>query len=167
MKRITIIGLVALLAVSAVSAQGFGQWQGGPGMPGMTGPAVAQTQVQKSTIEGKLSLVQGHPAIVIKEKTYYVQLPQTLYGFIDGLKEGASVKVEGYEFPIQIAANTSFFRATSLTLAGKTYDLSQTFGYGMSGMAGGARGSMGGYGQTGRGGAWDSGPGSFGGRGRW
>jgi len=84
MKRIVTVCIVALTAIGAASAQGFG---GGQGMARQ--PAQAQVQIQQveSTIEGKLALVQGHPSIVVKDKTYFVQIPQFLYGFVDGLQE--------------------------------------------------------------------------------
>lgn len=143
MKKIVTVCIVALTAIGAVSAQGFG---GGPGMMGQG--FQSQTQVQaaqvKTTIEGKLALVQGHPSIVIKDKTYFVQLPQTLYGFIDGLKEGAAVKLEGYELAVPYSPNSYFFRTTTLTIGSKSYDLSEFVGQGM--MGGQMGGRMGGRG---------------------
>ncbi len=140
MKRIAIVFIVALAAVAAVSAQGFG---GGFGPMGQ-GQQAFQSQVPQvvSTIEGKLSLVQGHPAMVLKDKTYFVQLPMQLYGFIDGLKEGASVKLSGYELAIPYAVNSYFFRVTTLGIGAKSYDLSEFTG----GMMGGRSGMMGGRG---------------------
>ena len=147
MKKIVTVCIVALTAIGAVSAQVFG---GGPGMMGQGFQPQAQVQAAqvKTTIEGKLALVQGHPSIVIKDKTYFVQLPQTLYGFIDGLKEGATVKLEGYELAIPYAPNSYFFRATMLTLGAKSYDLSEFMGQGMMGGRGGVMGGQRG-GQTG------------------
>jgi len=146
MKKIVTVCIVALTAIGAVSAQAFG---GGPGMMGQGFQPQAQVQAAqvKTTIEGKLALVQGHPSIIIKDKTYFVQLPQTLYGFIDGLKEGATVKLEGYELAIPYAPNSYFFRTTMLTIGAKSYDLSEFMGQGMMGGRGGAMGGqMGGRG---------------------
>lgn len=160
MKRIAIVLFVTVLAVSAVSAQGFGA------RPGVMGQAVQpQVALETTTIEGKLSLVQGHPAIESKGKVYFVQIPQTLYGFVDGLKEGASVKLVGYEMPVPYAPNSIFFRATTLTIGAKSYDLSEFVGGGMMGGLGGARGGFkGSMGSMGGAPGYDSG--SFGGRGR-
>ncbi len=144
MKRIAIVLLIAVVATGAVAAQGY--W-------GTTPPAAATQTLVK--IEGKLALVQGHPAIVVKDKTYFVQMPQLVYGFIDGLAEGATVKLEGYEQAVPLAANSFFYRVTKLTFGGKDYDLSQMAGgmMGGRGMMGGAdsRGGMMG-GRGGRGG---------------
>lgn len=141
MKRVVTAIAVASIAIAAASAQGFGQMAGPMGGP--FGAAQGQAQVQQSeTIEGKLALVQGHPAVSVKDKTYFVRIPQFMYGFVDGLKEGATVKLEGYAVAIPYAPNSYFFQATKLTLGSKTYDLAQTFqGYGMMG------GGMGGMGR--------------------
>jgi hypothetical protein len=137
MKRFITVIAIASMAIAGASAQGFGQI--GPRGPGVQATA---TQVV-STIEGKLSLVQGHPALVAKDKTYFVQLPQFMYGFVDGLKEGATVKLEGYEMAIPYAPNSYFFRSTKLTLGTKVYDLAQFTGM-MGGMMGGRQGGFGG-----------------------
>ena len=144
MKKIVTVCIVALTAIGAVSAQGFG---GRPGAMGQGFQPQAQVQAAqvKSTIEGKLALVQGHPAVTVKDKTYFVRLPQFLYGFVDGLKEGASVKVEGYEVAVPYAPNSYFFQATSLTIGSKSYDLSPYTGAGMfgGGMMGGRQAGRG------------------------
>lgn len=143
MKKTIAMVLAAALAIASVSAQGFG-----PGMGRQMAPTDQNAQITK--IEGKLALVNGHPGIVIKDKTYYVAIPGHLYGFIDGLKEGAQVKLEGYENTLPIAPNYSFFRVTKLTLNGKDYDLSQ-FGQGEGCPMGGRKGGRGDNGMMGPG----------------
>lgn len=146
MKRILMAAAMATLVAGSVMAQGM--WN----PPGAVQPAISQPLVK---IEGKLALVQGHPAITVKDKTYFVQLPQMLYGFIDGLSEGATVKLEGYEQAVPFAANSFFFRVTKLTLGVKEYDLSQmAAGRGMMGGMMGGQGQMSGMmgGRGGRGG---------------
>ncbi len=141
MKRFITVIAIASMAIAGASAQGFGQ------MSGPRGPGVQAAATQTvSTIEGKLSLVQGHPALVAKDKTYFVRLPQFMYGFVDGLKEGATVKLEGYEMAIPYAPNSFFFNSTKLTLGTKVYDLAQFSGM-MGGMMGGRQGGgQGGFG---------------------
>lgn len=153
MKKSLIVLIVGITAIGAVSAQGFARG------PGMAQSPQSQVQPVASTIEGKLALVQGHPALIVKDKTYYVRMPQTLYGFIDGLKEGATVKLEGFEMAIPLATNTYFFQVSTLTIGAKSYDLSQMAGAGFMGgsqMRGGQMGAE----QMGRGNP-------RGGRGRW
>ena len=143
MKRIVTVCIVALTAIGAVSAQGFG---GGQGMMGQGMQAQVQPAQDKTTIEGKLAIVQGHPAVVVKDKTYFVAMPQYLYGFVDGLKEGATVKLEGYETSVPYAPNSFFFRVAALTIGSKSYDLSQAIGAGSmqgAGMMGGRSGGRG------------------------
>ena len=149
MKRAVIVVLAIAVAASAVSAQGWGP---GRAAPGVTAPA------ELTKIEGKLSLVNAHPAVVVKDKTFYVGIPSRLFGFVDGLKEGAMVKLEGYEQPLPYATNVAMFHVVKLTLGGREIDLSQAGGFG--------RGMMGASGPYG-----NSGPGGRGmmpgGRGRW
>lgn len=113
MKKALIVLIAGIIAVGAVSAQGFSRG------------AIQAPQVEPvaSSIEGKLALVQGRPALIVRDKTYYLRMPQTLYGFIDGLKEGASVKLEGLEIPVPLASNTYFFQVNKLTIGSKTYDM--------------------------------------------
>ncbi|HPE88594.1 MAG TPA: hypothetical protein P5298_04400 [Spirochaetia bacterium] len=148
MKKIVIVSMMALVAIGAVSAQGFGR-----GFATAPQAQLAPAPQEIKTIEGKLELVQGHPAIVVKGSTYFVRIPQMLYGFVDGLKEGAAVKLEGYEQAVPYAANSFFFQATKLTIGSRSYDLSQYFGA-MGGFGGGMMGGQGygrGDGQPGRG----------------
>lgn len=125
MKRFAILLISGLIAASAVGAQTWGGPQGGPGP--MMGQYQNQTPVK---IEGKLTLVNGMIAVVDKDKTYYVGGVNRLVGFVDGLKENASVKLEGYAAPIPAAPEYLFLQVTKLTFNGKDYDLSQFSGRG-------------------------------------
>jgi hypothetical protein len=158
MKRTVIVLIVAIVAIGAVSAQAFGARPGVAGQP--VQPAIQQVA---ATIEGKLALVQGHPALVVKEKTYFLRMPQYLFGFVDGLKEGATVKLEGFETAIPYAPNSFFFSVSTLTIGAKSYDLSQVG----AGLMGGARGGMMGGMMGGRAAQSSAGNGQMGGRGRW
>ena len=148
MKRTVIVLLVGLAAASALSAQAFGPRANmAPGTP------FAQTQnLETVKVEGKLALINGMIAVKDKDKTYYVGGLQRLVGFIDGLKENAAVKLEGYAIAVAGAPEYLHLRATKLTFGGKDYDLSQSFGGGMGGrgMMGGAQGNyQGGQGMMG------------------
>jgi len=151
MKRAIIVVFAIAVAASAVSAQG---WMPGPrgAVPGAVAAPAVQAEITK--IEGKLSLVNAHPAVVVKDMTYYVGIPSRLFGFVDGLKEGAVVKLEGYEYPLPYATNVAMFHVVKLTVGGKEIDLSQA-GF---------------FGRGGTGGCYSTGPvgrGITGGRGRW
>jgi len=154
MKKALIAIAIAFIALGAASAQPFAQPNQVPyGMGQMGGPGAgrglfnaqqaAPIVVEKVTVEGKLELVSGHVAIKQDAKTYFVMIPARLYSFIDGLKEGATVKIEGYAHAIPNVKDGFALRASTLTLNGKTYDLGQTAATG--GMMGGMmRGKMGG-----------------------
>lgn len=111
-KRIAVLIVTGLVIVGSLSAQG---------MPNPPAPQ-AQT-VEKSTINGKLALVNGMIAVQSGSKTYYVRGFNHLIGFIDGLKEGATVTLEGYGYPIPNAPEYQYFMSTKLTFNGKSYDL--------------------------------------------
>ena len=151
MKRIVTLIVVGVIAASAVGAQTWGP----RGNFAPVGPAAVQS-AETVKVEGKLALVNGMIAVKEKDKTYYVGGLNRLIGFIDGLKENATVKIEGYTIPVAAAPEYAHLRATKLTFNGKDYDLSNTFGRGqMGGQMGGRwddRGSgrggmMGGYGR--------------------
>ncbi|WP_304224664.1 hypothetical protein [Gracilinema caldarium] len=150
MKRILIIVAAGLIAAGSLAAQAVG-----PGFG--PGAAAVQTQnLQTVKVDGKLALVNGMIAVQSGGKTYYVGGLNRLIGFIDGLKEGASVKLEGYAIALPGAPEYQHLRVTKLTFNGKDYDLSNSFGRGMGmmGPAGnvGPNGNFGGRG--GRGGRW-------------
>ncbi len=134
MKRIAVLVLSGLILAGTLSAQATTG----------TAPASANQTATITKVEGKLALVNGLIAIQSAGKTYYVQGLQHLLGFIDGLKEGAAVKVEGYAQNVPVAPEYFMLRLTKLTFNGKDYDLSQLGARGMG--RGGQAGMMGGRG---------------------
>ena len=134
MKKLVIVLVVALAAAGMAVAQGA------PGPVGPPGWYQSQTQIVKA--EGKLSLINGMVGLKSGGKTYYVPMLGRLSGFVEGLKEGASVKLEGYEYQLPYAPEYSTLMVTKLTFGGKDYDFSQLahgrmgFGWG-GGMMGG------------------------------
>jgi len=127
MKRILIIVAAGLIAAGSLSAQAFGP---------ASAPASQTQNVQTVKVEGKLALVNGMIAVQSGGKTYYVGSLNRLIGFIDGLKEGASVKLEGYAFALPGAPEYLYLRVTKLSFNGKDYDLSNSFGRGPAGPMG-------------------------------
>ncbi len=147
MKKALIAIAIAFLVVGIAAAQPFGQWNQPRGTsPGRgqvqtpwggrtMGPGMGQTMgrgtafpyaslsVEKISLEGTLELVDARVAIKKDNKTYYVMLPSRLYGFVDGLKEGASVKLEGYSHAIPETENSFAVRVDTLELGGKKIDL--------------------------------------------
>lgn len=163
MKKALVAIAVAFVVIGAASAQPWYQpnqpWQASPGqnwnnMQGrgygygynQQAPAL---KAEKISLEGKLELVDLRVAIVQDGKTYFLGIPQRLFGFIPGLVEGASVKVEGSSLPLN-AKDSFVVHLTTLTIGDKTIDLSKTAGF-----AGGmGRGQVGGMGMVGGRGCW-------------
>ena len=89
-----------------------------------------QTQAQVVKVDGKLALLNGVIALKSGTKTYYVPMLGRLAGFIEGVKEGVSVKLEGFEFPIASAPEYATLAVIKLSVGGKDYDLGQFGGFG-------------------------------------
>jgi hypothetical protein len=70
-----------------------------------------------ATVSGTLQLRNGMIALETADTVYYVPLLERFVGFIEGLKEGATVELEGYTL-----GNSDFFQPVKVTLNGKTYD---------------------------------------------
>jgi hypothetical protein len=88
----------------------------------MPGQQAAKQAPEKTTVSGKLSLLNGRIALQSGSITYYVSGLSRLIGFVDGLKEGAQVSLEGYAVKAQ-EENSMLFRSIKLSLNGKDYDL--------------------------------------------
>jgi hypothetical protein len=112
MKRLVIFFLIALAAGALLSAQEGNRLSRG-------------TAPEKTTVSGKLGIVRGMIALDSGDTIYYVPGLLRFAGFIEGLKEGASVTLEGYEslapFPDEEPGTS--LRVTKMTLNGKDYDL--------------------------------------------
>ena len=128
MKKALVVVAIAFLLVGAASAQPrMGQGVApfyGQGY-GFQAPTVT-IALEKISLEGTLELVDSRVAIKKDSKTYFVMIPNRLYGFVDGLKEGASVKVEGYSHEIPGLKDTYAVRVNTLTLNGRTIDLANS-----------------------------------------
>jgi hypothetical protein len=106
---------VLILAIAAIVCGGiFAQTA--------TATANSGTTVQ---VNGSLSLVNSRIALKDGGKTYYLEGIQHLVGFVDGLKEGALVKAEGYALPSSVAPEYVYLHLTTLTFNGKSYDIAQ------------------------------------------
>ena len=72
-------------------------------------------------MSGTLQLVDGQIVVMGGGTTYITRDIQRLVGFIEGLKEGATVKVEGVASAPLMNANALFLRVSKLTVGGKDY----------------------------------------------
>jgi hypothetical protein len=118
MKRIVLISMMALMA-AGIFAQAQNESRRGKPDP--------------ITISGKLVLVNGHIAVQDGNTVYYAAGGvDRLFGFVDGLKEGSSVTVDGYARDLsgQKKANETaetvsvkILVITKLVIGNKSYDL--------------------------------------------
>jgi len=103
-----VIGLAAM-----ISAQGWGNRQNPRNLPAP----------ETVTVSGSLIVAKGFPALKSGDVTYFVGGLNRLSGFIDGLKEGAQVTIEGQAITSPRDNTVKFLRPTKMTLNGKSYDM--------------------------------------------
>jgi len=100
MKRLIILLLIAVLLVGTISAQ-------------------TRTDRQRErntvTVDGVLKLEKGLVAVESGDNVYIVPMLTRYIGFINELKEGIRVSVEGYSF-------RNFIHPTKLTIEDKTHE---------------------------------------------
>jgi hypothetical protein len=124
MKKLIVAATLIFCAVSVFSQRGDG------GQGERRGPK----NLEPVTVSGTMVLSEGRIAVKSGEDVYYTPGLARLVGFVDGLKENAAVKLEGYDF----AAGWNgvvrhVLRATKLEIGGRSYDL------GNSGFPGGGQ----------------------------
>jgi hypothetical protein len=96
MKKACFIILISMLAFSAVFAQG-------------------KMEIKPVKIEGALQLRNGFVAVSSENQTYYVPLLMRYIGFLEGLKEGAMVSIDGF-------AAGRYLHPRRMVLDGKNYN---------------------------------------------
>jgi len=111
MKRTILFFTLVFCAAALVLAQGNNRW--GKGSP------------EKATVSGNLSIAQGMIAVVSGDTTWLVRGINRYIGFIDGLKEGAEVTLEGYAMPASRDKNVKSLQVQKMTLNGKDYELAR------------------------------------------
>ena len=133
MKKIMFLAAIACLVTGTIFAQGWG---------GVS---------QRVTVTGTLQLQNGQIALASGNAVYFIPTLERYIGFIDGIKEGASVSIDGY-------ASGNYLEPSKVTINGKSYDFSPNNqgqrwgGYGYCGYGPYAYGggySRGGYGRHG------------------
>ncbi|MDR2701370.1 MAG: hypothetical protein LBB72_02955 [Spirochaetaceae bacterium] len=88
------------------------------------GSVFAQSNIPITTIRGTLGLSNGRISVVSGNITYYVRGLERFVGFIDGLKEGAQVSLDGYAAAPAIEGQKDrLFYPVKLTLNGKNYEV--------------------------------------------
>jgi hypothetical protein len=88
------------------------------------GSIFAQSNTPTTNIKGTLGLSNGRISVVNGNITYYVRGLERFVGFIDGLKEGAQVSLDGYaSIPVVEGQKNRLFYPVTLTLNGKAYEV--------------------------------------------
>jgi hypothetical protein len=113
-----------LLAVAAgfAAAQAAGP---GRGNPRDSGPGDRPNRFEEVAVTGQLGVDQGRIVLTDKDSSYYVMGLGQLIGFVEGLKEGASVTLAGYVFTSPRDQAVKVLQVSKLTLNGKDYEISR------------------------------------------
>jgi hypothetical protein len=122
MKRILIIALLMVSAAALVTAQGTDRRaprsQGGKVMP--------QVSNEKITVTGNLTIANGMIAIKNDGVAWVIPGLFRYVGFIDGLKDGAQVTIEGTAMSKQADAKTRVLMPLKLKMGNKEYEMGPT-----------------------------------------
>ena len=106
MKKLIVFLFISVLLAGAVYGQGIRDDQ-------------RRTERQRNndfvTIDGTLKLERGFVAVESGDSVYYVPMLNRYIGFINDLREGARVSIEGREF-------RNVIQPTKLTIGGRSYD---------------------------------------------
>ena len=80
--------------------------------------------IETASISGKLALDDNGVIVVQNEdQSCYAVGFHYLIGFVDGLKEGSDVTLEGYWLPVAVGSEQQYFMVSALTFNGKRYQL--------------------------------------------
>jgi hypothetical protein len=121
MKRGIYLIMMAILIAGTLSAQAGGRGSG-PGR-GMPSPRWNRNDAPETvTVQGNLGFSNGYISLEQDNITYYILGLDKLIGFVDGLKEGAPVTLEGTVFTPQGDTAIRFLWAGKLTFNGKEYE---------------------------------------------
>ncbi|MDR0561319.1 MAG: hypothetical protein LBG73_01345 [Spirochaetaceae bacterium] len=111
MKKLVFVLIIALSVIGMASAQNWGN--------GWTNP-------QPVTVNGTLQLQNGVIAVASGNAVYYVPTLERYIGFIDGLKEGVQINIEGF-------VSGNYVQPSRITINGKSYDFTANVARGNAG----------------------------------
>ena len=130
MKKLGLVILIFCLAASMASTQNRGNGWG--------------TTTQTISVTGTLQLRNGVIAVASGNTSYYVPTLTQYIGFIEGLREGAQISIDGF-----ISGN--YIQPTNVTINGKSYDFTANARQGFAYCGNGFVNNRGGYSRGGRG----------------
>jgi Ni/Co efflux regulator RcnB len=140
MKKTLLFLVLASCAIAFISAQGNerkGQGRAPSGQPprqqrqdnsrqrGEGRDGRFSRNAQDTAVSGNLAIVRGMIAVKKDDVTYFAGGLDRFVGFIDGLKEGAAVTLEGKAASFPKNENAKFLMVQKMTLNGKEYDLAR------------------------------------------
>ena len=133
MKRILLVSMLFSCAIMLISAQDMHRRRHPGGAPhnpqcqnwskGYGNHQNFQQQPEKVSINGNLTIVRGMIAVKSNDLTYLAGGLTRFIGFIDGLKDGAAVILDGNAFSLPQNDKVKFLQVQKMTLNGKEYDL--------------------------------------------
>ena len=113
------------------------------------GIVFAQAVLPTTMITGTLEMREGWITLRSGNITYYCRNLDRYTGFIEGLKAGAQVTLEGYVYAPRVEGSTErMFQTLKATVGGRTYEIgtTTTLGNGFGNGYGYGAGCCGGYG---------------------
>jgi hypothetical protein len=125
MKRIAVITLGLLsLGVLLYAQTGDSPRQDNRRLWRQEGFLDESRPAEKLNLSGTLGLSRGIIVLKSGEQTWYVPELRRFTGFIEGMKEGAAVTLEGWGRKVsRLGENAGFLRVSKMTLNGKDYEL--------------------------------------------
>jgi len=120
MKRITLLVLLAVCAFAAAHSQNTTRQA--PSNRQKVNQTPSSTP-EKITVRGNLAVTQDMIAVISGNTTFLVPELKKYSGFIDDLKDGAPVTIEGSALNNPDDSKVKTIIPDKMTLAGKEYDL--------------------------------------------
>ena len=101
MKKLGLLAIIALMVIGTVFAQNQER--------------VRRSPPETITVEGTLQLQNGFIVVKSGDTVYHAGMLNRYVGFLEGLREGNTITVEGHVF-------NNFLHPVKITLSGKSYD---------------------------------------------
>ncbi|MDR2500477.1 MAG: hypothetical protein LBD37_05280 [Treponema sp.] len=128
MKRM-VLGILLLVSAAAAGLAKDRQYGGRrhpcfPDHP-LSRPVFPAFPAEIITISGTMTIVQGFLAVQSNDTAYLTPGLDRYVGFIEALKDGAPVSLEGSALNYSQDGTIKTLRVTKLTVGGKSYDLAR------------------------------------------
>ena len=124
MKRIIIFTLLTLCAASLIFAQGLEDRRTPPpGVRENMQTTIEKLAARKVTVTGNLAIVKGMIALKNENAAYLLPGLMRYVGFIDNLKEGTQVTIEGTAIQRQPDSQVMVLLTNKLIIGGKEYEI--------------------------------------------